>query len=181
MIRRPCSCSGGVVQCSECSGSGILTCPGCTGSGQVKTFEQLVVRFQAATQGEVIDVTPVPDNWLGQLGGEVLVDQRARRIESCESLPEIVAPKFQDLLTKSHDVDDRQTRIILQILHVERLPLYEVRYKYAGVERQLWICGNERQIYAPNAPRNRQRVFWLTAGIIAAIAAVVGLAIVLFR
>jgi hypothetical protein len=181
MIRRQCSCSGGQVVCSECGGNGILRCPNCAGSGQVKTFDQLVVRFQTAAQAEVLDVTPVPDNWLGRLSGEVLIDQKAHRIEACESLPEAAAGKALELLNKSHEVDERQTHIIMQALHVERLPLYEVAYKYAGVERQLWVCGNEQDIYAPNAPRNRQRLFWVIAGTVLAIAALVGLVIFLLR
>jgi hypothetical protein len=139
------------------------------------------VRFQAAAQSEVLDVMPVPDKWLGRFSGEVLIDQKARRIETCESLPEAVARKAMDLLSKSHEVDEQQTRVILQLLHVERLPLYEVRYTYAGVERRLWICGNEQGIHAPNAPRNRQRVFWVITAIVLAIAGLVGLAMFLLR
>jgi hypothetical protein len=180
-VRRPCSCSGGQVVCSTCGGNRMLTCSACAGSGQVKSFEQLVVHFQTAAQAEVLDVTPVPDKWLGRFTGEVLVDQQAPRIECPDSLPEAAFAKTKDLLSKSQEVDERQTRIIQQRLHVERLPLYEVKYKYAGVERQLWICGNEHDLYAPNAPRNRQRVFWVSAGIVSAIAAVIGLVIFLVR
>jgi hypothetical protein len=180
-VRRPCTCSGGRVVCSECSGNRVLRCRGCAGSGQIKTFDQLLVRFQTAAQGEVVDVTPVPDKWLGGFSGAVLIDQKARRIESCESLPEPAARKALELLDKSHEVDEQQTRIILQLLHVERLPLYEVRYTYAGVERHLWICGNERDIYAPNAPRNRQRVFWVAAAIALAVAGLIALALFLLR
>jgi hypothetical protein len=180
-FHRPCSCGGGLVVCSGCGGHRIVRCPGCAGSGQVKSFDQLVVRFQAATQGEVLDVTPVPDKWLGSLAGEVLVDQRAERIEQIDALPETVAEKTRDLLSKSHEVDERHTRIILQLLHEERLPLYEVRYKYAGVDRQLWICGNQKDVHAPKAPWNRQRMFWVVAGIVLAVAALIGLGVFLFR
>jgi hypothetical protein len=175
MVRRRCSCSGGKVVCSECRGNRILRCPGCDGSGQVKTFDQLVVRFQAAAQGEFVDVTPVPDYWLGRFSGELLVDAKARRIDSCESVPELITQKVKELLGKSHEVDERHTRIILQLLQVERLPLYEVRYKYAGVERQLWICGKEQGVHAPSAPRNRKRVFWVIAACVLVVAALVGL------
>jgi hypothetical protein len=178
-VRRPCSCSGGQVVCRRCGGNRVIRCPGCDGSGRIKTLDQLVVRFQTATQGEVLDVTPVPDKWLGRLSGEVLVDEQAARIDRCASVPEAVARKAGDLLTESHAVDERQTRIILQLLHVERLPLSEVRYKYAGVERQLWICGQEQDIYAPDAPWNRQRLGWLIAGAVCAVAALVGLGLLL--
>ncbi len=181
IVRRQCSCSNGQVVCSECNGNRVLRCSGCAGSGEIKTFEQLVVRFQSAAQGEVLDVTPVPDNWLGRLSGEVLVDLKSRRIESCDSLPESAARKASDLLRKSHEVDEQETRTILQLLHVERLPLYEVKYTYAGVERQLWICGKEQGIHAPNAPRNRKRMFWLISGIVLAVIGLIVLVYFLLR
>jgi hypothetical protein len=178
-VRRGCTCSGGKVVCSGCGGNRMVRCSTCAGSGQVKTFEQLIVRFLTATQGEVLDVTPVPDNWLGRLSGEVLFDRKAGRIEECDSVPEAVAKKAQQLLAHSHAVDEAQERILLQLLHVERIPMQEVRYKYAGVERLLWICGSRQDVYAPKAPWNRKRLFGMIAGIAAAVAAVVALIVYL--
>jgi hypothetical protein len=174
-VRRGCTCSGGQVVCSGCAGNGLVRCSSCAGSGQVKTFDQLVVRFLTATQGEVIDVTPVPDNWLGRLSGEVLSDLKEQWIERCEVVPETVAQKANELLAQSHVIDEKQERILLQLVHIERLPLQEVHYQYAGVDRQLWICGAEQAIHAPNAPWNRQRLFGLIAGILAGVMIVGGL------
>jgi hypothetical protein len=179
IVRRPCTCQGGQVRCGQCSGNGILTCPDCAGSGQVKTFDQLIVRFQAATQGEILDVTPVPDPWLGKLSGQMLVEQRARRIEQFDSVTPEVDKKARDLLAKSQDVEEDRARILLQMLEIQRIPLYEVRYKYAGVERQLWICGSEQELYAPKAPWHRQRLFLLIAGAIGVLAALIGLIVFL--
>jgi hypothetical protein len=154
-------------------------CSTCAGSGQVKTRDQLVVRFQTAKEGEVLDVTPVPDRWLGTLTGEVLVDKKARRIDGCDGVPDPVVRKAGDLLAKAHAVDEGQVHILLQLLHVERIPLAEVHYKYAGVDRQLWICGREQEVYAPNAPHNRTRIFWTAAGAALAVAVLVGLVVFL--
>jgi hypothetical protein len=174
-VRRPCQCRGGLVRCPACSGNGIITCPECAGVGQVKTYDQIVVRFQAASQGEVLDVTPVPDQWLGKLSGEVLVDQKARRIDGCPSVPDDVARKANDLLATAHAVNEDQSRIILEALHVERVPLHEVRYKYAGVERLLWVCGKERDVYAPKAPWHRGHLAALVGGLVLAALAGLGL------
>jgi hypothetical protein len=179
MVRRPCTCGGGLVRCGQCGGNGVLTCPDCAGSGKVKTFDQLIVRFQTATQGEVLDVTPVPDPWLGHLTGQMLVEQRARLIEQFDPVTPEVDQKGRDLLAKSHAVEEDRTRILLQMLEIQRIPLYEVRYKYAGVERQLWICGSEQELYAPKAPWHRQRLLLLIAGIVAAVALLVGLIVFL--
>jgi hypothetical protein len=173
--RRPCSCAGGTVSCGRCSGRGIVTCGSCEGSGRLKTFDQLVVRFQAATQGELLDTTPVPDGWLGGLSGDVLVDERAPRIEQVTPVTPDVDRKAAGLLAKAHQVDEDRARLLLQALRIDRIPLYEVKYKYAGVDRQLWICGTEKDVYAPHAPWHRQRFFWLIAGVVLAVALVVGL------
>lgn len=179
-VQRRCHCGSGVVTCPGCSGNRIVRCGSCAGSGQIKTLDQLVVRFQAATQGELLDVTPVPDSWLGKLSGELLVNQEAPRIDSCPAgLPETVAHKARELLAKSHAVDERQARILLQQLHVERIPLYEVHYKYAGVDRTLWICGKEQELYAPKAPWHRQRLLGLVAAALGLVATLVGVLVFL--
>lgn len=176
-MQSACSCAGGMVSCSQCGGNGVVRCSSCAGSGRVKTFDQLVVRFQSTAQAEILDVTPVPDAWLGKLTGEVLTDEKATRIDSCDGLPESPARTARELLAKSHDVDEQTTRIVLQALHVERLPLHEVRYKYAGVERRVWICGNERGIHAPNAPYNRGRWFTMIGGVVLGVSLAIGAAV----
>ena len=77
------------------------------------------------------------------------------------------------LLEKSHAIDAEEERILMQALRVERIPLHEVRYQYAGVDRQLWICGSGEELYAPNAPWNRGRVIALVAGVVAAVVSLV--------
>jgi hypothetical protein len=178
--RRPCSCGGGLVRCSQCSGRGIVTCADCAGSGKVKTFDQVIVRFQAATQGEVLDVTPVPDPWLGKLSGQVLVEQQAPRIEQFDPVTPEVDQKARDLLSKSQAVDEDRVRILLQALRIQRIALHEVTYKYAGVERRLWICGDEQALYAPKAPWNRSRLLLLVTGLVVGVAALVGLVAFIF-
>jgi hypothetical protein len=170
-VERPCICSGGMVLCSICHGNKILRCETCDGSGSVKMFDQLVVRFQTASQGELLDVTPVPDKWLAERTGELLLDERKPRIDELPPLPESAARKATELLQKSHEVDERDYRTILQHLRVERIPIHEVRYKYAGQERKLWICGNEQDVYAPKAPWNRARFLGLVAAGCVAVAA----------
>lgn len=180
-VRRPCGCGGGLAVCPACAGAGLVRCESCAGSGQVKTFDRLVVRFHNAKQGEVLDVTPVPDDWLGRLSGEVLLDVQAPRIDACPAgVPETVAVKAADLLTRSHAIDADQDRILVQMLHVERIPLHEVRYRYAGVERQLWICGTEQALHAPKAPWNRGRLYQLLAGVGLLVVVLVGVILWLF-
>jgi|GEM_PF-3267581 len=172
MVQQRCSCAGGLVRCTACMGNGRQTCSRCSGSGKTKSFEQLIVRFQAATQGEILDVTPVPDKWLGSLTGDPVVDLKAPRIDSAQSITPEVDSKLHELLAQSHAINTGEARILLQTLRVERVPLVEMDYKYAGVERKLWICGQQQEVYAPKAPWRRQRVLMVALGITLAIAAV---------
>jgi hypothetical protein len=181
MVEQPCICSGGRVQCSICHGNRVVTCSTCAGSGSVKTFDQLVVRFQTASNGELLDVTPVPDKWLAEREGEILVDERASHIERMPALPEVAAQKARELLAKAGETDPRDYRIILQHLVVERIPMHVVQYRYAGKERTLWVCGNRTDVYAPKAPWNRNRLLGLVAGGVAAVAGIVWMAVMLWR
>lgn len=166
MVQRPCHCGTGLIVCTTCQGSRFLTCPTCTGSGAVKTFDELVVRFQVAAKGELIDVTPVPDKWLAKRGGVAVLDVREPRIERWEKIPDAAEVKVQELIERSHAVDASEYRILLQHLQVECIPIQEVRYKYAGAEKQLWICGSDQAIYAPAAPWSRSRMYGLFAAIV---------------
>ena len=153
------------------------TCSRCNGSGKTKSFEQLIVRFQAATQGEILDVTPVPDKWLGTLAGDAVIDLKDPQIDSAQAVTPEVDAKVKDLLAQSHAIDTGEARILLQALRVERIPLVEVDYKYAGVERKLWICGQQQEVYAPKSPWRRQRlVMVVLAGVLVVAAIAVTLA-----
>jgi hypothetical protein len=179
--KRCMNCSGGIVRCGGCSGTGIQRCDESAGHGQVKTFNLLVVRFQTAKQGELLDVTPVPDAWLGKLSGDLLVERKERRVAHCPpDVPPEVVKKADDLLAKSHAVDEARARILLQLLHVERIPLYEVSYTYAGTDRTLWICGREQALHAPGAPWHRKRLFAVIAGATAVTVAVVAALVYFF-
>jgi hypothetical protein len=174
MIQERCSCGNGVVRCGGCGGHGVVRCSTCAGTGRVKVFDQILVRFQAAKQGELLDVTPVPDRWFGHLTGEALVEEKSPRVERFEPVKPDVDQKANELLAESHTIDRDTAQILLQWLRIDRIPLHEVDYKYAGTERKLWICGNERDIYAPKAPWNRTRMALLIGFSVLAIAAIVG-------
>lgn len=177
VVQHRCSCANGLVRCPSCMGNGMQTCSRCNGSGQTKSFEQLIVRFQAATQGEILDVTPVPDKWLGTLAGDAVIDLKEPRIDSAAPVTPEVDAKVKDLLAQSHAINTGEARILLQALRVERIPLVEVDYKYAGVERKLWICGQQQEVYAPKSPWRRQRVAMVVlAGVLVVAAIAVGLA-----
>lgn len=177
IVQRGCTCFGGRVTCTSCMGRGLKRCTSCAGSGQVKTFDQVVVRFLGSTKSEVLDVTPVPDEWFRRLSGEVLVEEKAQQIDLVPTVSPEVDTCARELLERSHDVDERGARILLQHLRIERVPITEVQYTYAGVEHKLWISGYEKEVYAPEAPWHRGRLMGMIGAIVLAVAAIAGVTI----
>ncbi|MGD9644739.1 MAG: hypothetical protein AB7U73_03445 [Pirellulales bacterium] len=174
VIRRRCNCIGGRVRCSSCGGNGVQTCHRCRGSGRTKTFQELVAKFLVVDERQVLDATPVADKALGKLSGDCLLELNEPRVAAHWPITPAVDECVAQELAKSQAVDERQRRVLRQYLRVVRIPQTEVQYTYAGVERQLWICGHEQQVYAPGAPWQRERYWLLVGGIVAAVAAVVG-------
>jgi hypothetical protein len=181
-VRTDCTnCRDGLVSCTGCAGNGRVTCPPCQGSGNVKTFDQLTVRFHQVTQKEVLDDTDVPDALIGGLRGDVVTDCRQVRIDAGPGVPPPVEQRVQGMLRKSHAVDQRQSRLLFQHLHIEQVPVHEVRYMYAGVDRRLWICGHEKQVHAPDAPWRRGRLFLILGSIAGGLLLLVLLFILILR
>jgi hypothetical protein len=178
--RRRCHCGSGQVRCSACAGNGVQTCARCEGSGRTKSYQELVARFHVVKQVKVLDDTPVADKVLGGLSGDTMIDVRRREIDRADTVAPDVDACVNTLLSESHAVDARQQRVLLQELHVKRIPQLEVEYMYAGIDRRLWICGHEQRVHAPGAPWHRGR-YWLLVGcaVVAAAAAIAGLAYML--
>jgi hypothetical protein len=176
MVRSHCpSCFNGRVSCSTCGGNGRITCSTCEGTCQVCLFEQLTVRFRNKSDYEVLDTTEVPDENFEKLKGEAIFARHAPRVEGLTGVPPTVEQSGKKLLRASQAVDEREARVLFQDLAIERVPVNEVQYMYAGVDRRLWIYG-DGHVYAPGAPWRRDRL-WT---ILAAVAGVLVLAGVLF-
>jgi hypothetical protein len=155
-------CFHGRVSCSTCSGNGRVTCPQCEGHCRVCLYERLTVRFRNKSQYEVLDTTEVPDENFERLQGEAIFTRHAPRIEAVPDLPPTVEQSGQKLLRQSQAVDAREARVLFQDMAIERVPVHEVQYMYAGVDRRLWIYG-DGQVHAPGAPWRRDRMFAIAA------------------
>jgi hypothetical protein len=182
MVRENCpSCFAGKVNCPTCQGRGRVVCSNCQGGGRVKTYDVLRIRFHHKTETSVIDSTAVPDYLIGKASGDVLIDERGVVLKTCPSAPADLQGRANDLLRKSQAVSPNDTIILLQYLRVERVPIFEVVYRYPGAsdaERKLWIYGAEQHVHAPNAPTNWMRILTVLGGVVLAAAA--ALAAVLF-
>jgi hypothetical protein len=152
--RETCTCFGGKIGCKSCKGQGTVTCRACKGHGRTRTFEQLDVHFRVQGQTEVLHATKIPDALLHQASGEVLVDDRAAPTVACPFVDAQVDGRVADVLQRSQAVAPDKTRLLFQHLHVEYVPVQEVRYRYRNSPlKGLWIYGKEQRIYAPGVPR----------------------------
>jgi hypothetical protein len=167
------------VTCPTCSGNGRITCPSCEGTGNVRTYDQLTVRFCEATQNELLDPTDLPDKLLRDSKGDAIFSERAARIDASPGMPQHVEKCSRTILQKSHAFDRRDTQMLFQDLAVQRIPVHEVAYMYAGVDRRLWVYG-DGQVHAPGAPWRKGRM-WAIIGGVAGIIALVVLVLLLVR
>jgi hypothetical protein len=168
-VRTDCvHCFHGQVTCPTCSGNGRVTCPSCEGTGNVRTFDQLTVRFRDATQSHLLDPTDLPDELLLEQRGDSVFAKRAPRIHDAPGVPNNVAQSSRTILQKSHSLDGRDTRLLFQDLVVARIPIHEVAYTYAGIERRLWIYA-DGQVHAPGAPWRRDRLLMLLGALLGGI------------
>jgi len=166
MVQDKCTCNFGQVQCTGgCVGKGTKPCVTCNSQGRVKSFDELVVKFANSEKFEIADKTPVPDDWFGSLSGAEVLNNQEPRIDAVAMISTTVDEAVRDMLHESHGVDERETRILLQKLRIERVPVAEVRYSYAGAAKTLWICGEERKVHAPDAPWRSGRLWGVLGGV----------------
>lgn len=168
-----CTCAGGKVTCQTCNGNGRLTCPACAGSGRTKVYEQLTVTFRAASARAVLDETALPDNLIAGARGVTVADRRVPRLDGPALVSAAVDGRVSELLQKALAIDERGTRVLFQHLHVEEITIHEVRYRYAGVTRTLWIYGDDQQVHAPGAPSRWYRLYGMAAAVLGIVALVV--------
>jgi hypothetical protein len=179
-VRSSCpSCSNGRVSCSSCNGNGRITCPQCEGHCRVCLYERLTVRFRSQRLYEVLDTTEVPDENFEKLTGESIFARHAPRVETVTGLPPTVQLSSEKVLRESQAVDQRQARLLFQEMAIERVPVHEVQYMYAGVDRRLWIYG-DGHVHAPDAPWRRDRMVAIVAAAGAVLIAIVA-AVLLLR
>jgi hypothetical protein len=167
-VRENCTCLAGRVDCSRCSGRGRVTCDECQGSGRVKAFELLNITFRQETLTDVQDPTGMPDHLVGKAKGEVVIHEHAECVNQFATIKPEVDQRIHALLQKSQAIKTSESRLLFQELHVERVNIQEVVYRYRQSDiKRLWIYGEDQCIYAPGVPRPWNKFFLIVAGVLA--------------
>ena len=173
-VRESCTCFMGKVTCTSCGGHGKVTCSGCGGSGKVKTFDLLTVKFHHTSLTDVWDTTDVPDQMIGKVAGDTVVDERTARIDRCPEVTPEVNQLADALLQQSHSVAEGASLILFQHLSIERVRVHEIAYRYFDSPvKRLWIYGDEDRVHAPGAPTAWKRLAAMATGALAVVAALI--------
>jgi cytochrome c-type biogenesis protein CcmH/NrfG len=90
---------------------------------------------------------------------------------SPEVTPEVVATT-NALLRQSQSLP-ANTQMLFQRLVTERIRVQEVSYRYGKSElKRLWVYGEPRQVYAPDAPRAWGRIWAVTLAALAVVSVI---------
>ncbi len=142
-----------------CAGSGNGTCLMCGGAGQLKHFQLLTVQFRCPKLTDVLDSTDVPDKLIGKAKGEVVVSEREECVAEGERLEAAIDARINALLKSSHSVPQRLVTVLFQNLHVEKVGIYEVLYRYKQrASQRLLVYGEQNFVYAPKVPKDALNV-----------------------
>jgi hypothetical protein len=175
-VREACTCFHGKVPCGSCGGAGTVVCGQCQGHGRIKTFEQLDVHFRVENQTEAVHETRMPDALLKQTHGKVLCDERGTPTVPPPTLDGAVDGRVAQLLERAKAAGHSHSRLLFQHLHIEHVPIQEVRYRYRkSPPRCLWIYGDDQRIHAPGAPQPWGKLAAIILGGLLAVAAVIAL------
>lgn len=175
-------CYAGKVDCATCMGHGKHSCLTCNGSGQVKTFDQLSVRFEAPLLKDVVDKSDLPDELVGKVKGDIVLSERGPCLDRLPTVVPEVDFRLQKLLDQSRPPDPQQTRLHFQQAQVERVIVHEILYRHRGSEvKHFWFYGQEMQVHAPGVPRPWFKLLGIVFGIPLGLGAVFALLAALFK
>jgi hypothetical protein len=176
MVRVSCSCGGfrRTITCISCRGAGKKVCNSCVGSGNVQAYDVLTVEFRCEEIARVVNTTPVPDEMLATVSGETELNETNDATGLANVEPEI-QEHAKALLARSRK--DTNRSVLRQCLQIDRVHVHQVEYSVAGsAAKRLWICGQERRVYAPGAPKSLGRMLVIAIVTLVAVAALAVLA-----
>jgi hypothetical protein len=134
----------------------------------------LTIAFRNETLTDVLDPTAMPDPLIGKAKGEVVIHERGPLLDRLPAVKPEVDQRVRALLEKSQKLNADESRLLFQELHVERVSIQEVVYRYRNSDlKRLWIYGEDQRIHAPGVPRPWGKWILIVVGIIAAVTGIV--------
>lgn len=149
-----------VVPCPTCGGRGAPLCPQCGGARKVVQGFSYQVAYKLAYYRSLVRDASIPeavfpsDPPMGKLGETVLEWEGEGGPAFDGKKPEGAAGEaFARVLSQVPPAGPGpNSRLILQALSIERIPIYEVAYGFEGKEYHAWVGRYENRVVALDDP-----------------------------
>ena len=149
-----------VVACPACEGRGAPPCVQCRGSGRVVDGFSVDIAYKLAYHRSLLRDASIPEEVLpadpafGKLGETVFEYESADAASFAAKRPEGPAgDAFEKVLAQVPAGGlGKDSRVILQSLSVERIPVYEVVYAFAGKEYRAWATRYQNRVVTSEDP-----------------------------
>jgi hypothetical protein len=133
----------------------------------VKSYKELTVEFNVAAAEEALTKANVLGSRTINAKGQIVFKQRFTSGEKLTGIPSEVDTRVTELLRQAQAAGGSDKRVLFQHLEVEEVPMCEVVYEYRrSPERRLWIYGQQRFVYAPEAPRPWGKIALVCGGLL---------------
>ncbi|MFA6003527.1 MAG: hypothetical protein WC881_05615 [Elusimicrobiota bacterium] len=150
------------LSCQKCSGAGNRECAGCAGRRQVVPAQAFKVEYQPIFDREIrLDPeTPqglLPPELSHEILGKIIHEAKSdSALELGAPLPRADLQESAATLLKRSDLGRRkfagQSRIIKQLLALDRIPVYQAVYEYEGKKYSCWATALENRVAAAESP-----------------------------
>jgi hypothetical protein len=157
-----------VVACPECEGRGTALCPQCGGSRRVIPGFSVRIAYRLAYYRALVRDASIPeaafpeDPAPGKLGETVLECEGEGDADLAGKKPEGPAgDAFAKVLAQAASTGPgADSKLVLQTLSVEKIPVYEVAYAFEGKEYHAWATRFENHVLPLDDPFADLAVRW---------------------
>ncbi|MFI5361093.1 MAG: hypothetical protein ACHQ49_03900 [Elusimicrobiota bacterium] len=161
-----CSACGNkrAVTCPECSGRGAPLCPVCGGARRVVPGFSVAIAYKLAYHRGLLRDPSIPEtvfpedpDW-GKLGEKIFEFEGSDAEALAASRPSGPAGEaFAKVLAMAPAEGlGENSRLLLQTLSVERVPIYDVTYSFEGKEHRAWATRFENRVVPLDDPFSDQ-------------------------
>ena len=145
------------VGCGECAGSGIDVCSHCKGAGQFINGYSLKIHYAVVYHRSLMRDPKIPEDVFpedpppGKLGETIFELQGSDGALDISRLEGAAAQCASKVLAQAPSGDPR-SRLVLQSIKVEKIPLWLVTYGFEGKVHRAWVSSYENRVSALDDP-----------------------------
>jgi hypothetical protein len=152
MERQACSCGGGRVSCTHCSGRAQVNCPQCLAHGSTHEWDTVTHRFEQQRDDMFLNISELPDEILKDSPGQSIWSDFYRPGSALPEMPVPFQERCRNALAERAKTDGQKRRALFHHLALTRVPVFYVVYssRAASTKAHLWIHGTDHRVHAPS-------------------------------